>query len=249
MAAPPLHAGGGAAEPWWCAALGPLGNCVRVPVLHDTIPGRAALPRLPALLPPGGAGRPLSPLRRGGDRRRSRRWGCGVMPLEKERWRGRGLLPIHGAPGMGFGFIASRAMVSRKGRGRMAPDPPLSPRPLGRRSGPCQSATANPRLVTVALSSAQARPLSHVAGPGSHPSSKEVLADHRPLATANLGVSNLILERSKQAYPTGWVGHSRLSKWANPGCQTHGRCGRAGRAGGSALPAPALSGRRAAAAS
>jgi hypothetical protein len=123
LAAPPFHAGGSAAEPWWRAALGPLGNCVRMPVLHDTIPGRAALSGVPALLPAGGTGRPLSPLRRGGDRRRSRRGG-GVMPLAKERQRGRVPASDPRAPGIGFGFIASRAMVSWKGRGRRRPDPP-----------------------------------------------------------------------------------------------------------------------------
>ena len=95
------------------------------------------------------------------------------------------VLPLSvGSAGKGFGFIAFRAMVPEKGGGAgECPSHPLTTAP----------GSALGSVPTVALSSAQARPLSHLSGSSSmDPSvqSKEVLADHGPLATAVQGLSN-----------------------------------------------------------
>ena len=72
-----------------------------------------------------------------------------------------------GRLGRGFGFIAFRAMVPARGVGQETPQShPSHHGPwVAARVRP-QPATAKPRLVTVALSSAQAGPLCHKAGLG-----------------------------------------------------------------------------------
>lgn len=202
MATTPLHPTAPPGTPRCCTTSSPVSDGVRVSVVRHAVSGSATLPRLWALLSPGGPGRPLPPLRRAGGRRRSHCRGRRVMPREPTRKEKRqdgaaGQAQARGPvkPGQGsflslrsagkaLGFIASRAMVPGRGMGQEASRPtPLTTAP--------ESALGS--VPTGALSSTQAAPLCHEAGPsGTDPAvpSKEVLANHGPLATATQGISN-----------------------------------------------------------
>jgi hypothetical protein len=206
MAASPLHASGGAVDPSGCSAGR---NRLRVPVVRISLPGPAAMSRVPALLPAGGTGRPLPPLRRGGGRRRSRRGGGGVMPLEKETRKGR-MAASDPRPCWARLWVyrfSGHGEMERAGQEPSRPAP--SPRPLGRRSGPSPRLPyPPPRRGHYPTARAQAATSFQQGG----------TCQLRPPATADLRrLKPVTLHRSKQAYPPGWVGHSRASKWAIPG--------------------------------